>query len=85
MPEGAFPCTSTHFVDGMDLGVQEKSPGWGRVARYVRIVEVAGSSPVTSTKESWSSGITNQGLGWRDPQRDSIVPGSERARSSSEC
>jgi len=49
VPEGALACTSTHLVDGRDLGVQEKSPGWNGVTRYVRIVEVAGSSPVTST------------------------------------
>ena len=35
-------------MDAKDLGVQEKNPGWSGVTRYVRIVEVAGSSPVTS-------------------------------------
>jgi len=51
VPDGALVCTSTHLVDGKDLGVQEKSPGWSEVTHYVRIVEVAGSSPVTSTSQ----------------------------------
>jgi hypothetical protein len=49
LPDSALVCTFTHFVDGSDLGVQEKGADRSGVTRYVRIVEIAGSSPVTST------------------------------------
>jgi len=52
VPEGALTCTSTHLVHRRDQGNYGKSAGWNGVLLYVRIVEVAGSSPVTSTKKS---------------------------------
>ena len=44
------PCMHFHAPRGWERpGRSGESPGWSGVTRYVRIVEVAGSSPVTST------------------------------------
>ena len=48
---------------------------------YVRIVEVAGSSPVTSTKKPRSDRISgHRGLGWPLPRRDSMCSLAEANR-----
>ena len=80
VPEGALACTSTHLVDGRDLGVQEKSPGWNGVTRYVRIVEFVGSSPITSTEKSRSDPITHLCLDRYAPRRDSMCSLAEANR-----
>jgi hypothetical protein len=47
------PCMHFHAPRGWERpGRSGESPGWSGVTRYVRIVEVAGSSPVTSTNHN---------------------------------
>jgi hypothetical protein len=50
--KGTLGRTSMHLVDPERPGLFCKKPGWKEVRRYVRIVEVEGSSPFTSTTKS---------------------------------
>jgi hypothetical protein len=50
VPTAPLGAPSTHLLEPNAQVVHSKRPGWSGLSRYVRIVEVAGSSPVTSTR-----------------------------------